>query len=284
MTSSTFNGKAMEYAYRIQPFRSASSFRYLADVLNMPGGLPGGRTQCYNITYDGPEQDFHPSFPIPMDKATVFADANAGDDQIGDGSLESPFRSIERALQAVRGSVAQNEGTQGGAIILRAGTYYLQKTLQLGPSDSGLTVQSYRGEEVWLSGAKLVKVNWMRGARPGVWVANLTGTGVNGVTGMRFVDLDRKRAVRARYPNGCTSDDPLPSKYVCVGRGLNGSVVDPNDGFGSNVVGDWVPADDVGMSQPNWTQVNLPEPVRPSYDMAFRTFQVRFLLFAIHNQ
>lgn len=47
---------AMEYATKIQSFRSSSSFQYLADVLNLPGGLPGGQTQCFNVTYDGPTQ------------------------------------------------------------------------------------------------------------------------------------------------------------------------------------------------------------------------------------
>lgn len=80
---------AMEYARKIQPFRGKSSFDYLADVLNSPGGLPGGQkhthkkivihlwnifkrshtqigiTQCNNVTYNGPDREFHPKFPTP---------------------------------------------------------------------------------------------------------------------------------------------------------------------------------------------------------------------------
>ena len=45
---------AMEYAVKIQPFRSKVDFDVLASVLDMPGGDPGGATQCFNVSYNGP--------------------------------------------------------------------------------------------------------------------------------------------------------------------------------------------------------------------------------------
>eukprot|EP01044_Picomonas_judraskeda_P011397 COSAG03_NODE_1548_length_3894_cov_36.405007_2_plen_197_part_00 len=71
---------AMEYARKIQPFRSASDFRYLAEVLDMHGGTPGGPTQCFNVTYDGPDQVFAPTFPIASGDAVFYADSVNGKD------------------------------------------------------------------------------------------------------------------------------------------------------------------------------------------------------------
>jgi len=41
---------AMEYARKIQPFRSSADFETLAGVLNMQGGGPGGVAQCFNVS------------------------------------------------------------------------------------------------------------------------------------------------------------------------------------------------------------------------------------------
>ena len=45
-------------------------------------------------------------------------------------------------------------------LLLREGTFYLEDTLQLDPSDSGLTVQPYNNEEVWISGGIPVTPMW----------------------------------------------------------------------------------------------------------------------------
>lgn len=76
-----------------------------------------------------------------------FADASNGDDKNGDGSLSKPFQSVSRALDAARASGGHNP-----SIVLREGTYYMAETLDLTASDSGLTIQNYNGEQVWISG------------------------------------------------------------------------------------------------------------------------------------
>eukprot|EP01052_Picozoa_sp_SAG31_P047089 SAG31_NODE_9276_length_1306_cov_0.806959_2_plen_184_part_00 len=134
-------------------------------------------------------------------------------------------------------------------------------------ADSGLTIQNYGGEEVWLSGAINLKTTWK--AHPGqknVWAADLSGQGVEEITGLRIND---KRAVRARYPNGCTSlTEKLPSGYLCQGAAVNGSVVDPNDGFGSNLIGDYIfptpPTMDGTPGTMKYTEVNPDTPFRDS--------------------
>ena len=42
--------------------------------------------------------------------------------------------------------------------------------------------------------------------------ASLKGQAVGAIEGLR---IDLRRAVRARYPNGCTTDKPMPSGYMC---------------------------------------------------------------------
>ena len=49
---------AVEFAAHLQPFRSKSDFLDMVKELNLPGGAPGGETQCFNITYNGPDQVF----------------------------------------------------------------------------------------------------------------------------------------------------------------------------------------------------------------------------------
>ncbi len=56
---------AMEFAEHLQPFRGKSTFDRLAAELNLPGGDPGGVTQCNNVSYNGPDREFTPTFPLP---------------------------------------------------------------------------------------------------------------------------------------------------------------------------------------------------------------------------
>eukprot|EP01052_Picozoa_sp_SAG31_P077924 SAG31_NODE_37360_length_305_cov_0.504854_1_plen_76_part_01 len=76
----------MEYAHKIQPFRPKSDFEVMAEVLNMPGGTPGGITQCFNITAPADAKDsFTPRFPVPAGKV-YYVSVASGSDSSGDGS------------------------------------------------------------------------------------------------------------------------------------------------------------------------------------------------------
>lgn len=54
------------------------------------------------------------------------------------------------------------KGTPPSAIVLRAGTYFLNATLMLDARDSGLVVQNYPGEAAWLSGGVPLETSWQR--------------------------------------------------------------------------------------------------------------------------
>jgi hypothetical protein len=107
-------------------------------------------------------------------------------------------------------------------------------------------------------------------ASKNIWKMDLKGQNVKSITGLR---IDQHRAVRARFPNGCTSDQPLPSGYMCQGNMTNGRVVDPNDGFGSNLLTEWIKPTAPGMNQSGWTELNPDTPFRDT-GLSFQKFQL----------
>jgi hypothetical protein len=228
-------------------------------------------------------------FPIATGGAVFYADSLNGKDS-NPGTLAAPFETIGAALAATR----KAKGS-GKSIVLRKGVYYGEDALNLTTADSGLTIQNYNGEQAWLSGAKKLKTQWTAGGADhprfgqvgfdakSVWKADLSGQGVTKIEGLR---IGQARAVRARYPNGCTpcsgdSCKPLPSNYLCQGFQNGSKVVDPNDGFGSNLVlsddstdtQGWIKPTAPTMHQKNWTEVNPPEPSRKTGE-SFQTFQL----------
>ena len=80
-----------------------------------------------------------------------------GDDK-NDGSIESPFRTLERARDVIR----EREIPEGGiTVYLRDGIYELEDTFVLTPEDSGklgspIVYTSYPGEQAVISGGKSI--------------------------------------------------------------------------------------------------------------------------------
>lgn len=81
-----------------------------------------------------------------------------GSDELGDGSIGKPFKSIERARQEVR----KKDKSRGVEVIIREGIYEMLDTgVHFDVKDSGtdekpVIYRSYYGEEVMLSGAVTV--------------------------------------------------------------------------------------------------------------------------------
>ena len=169
--------------------------------------------------------------------ATVVYASPSGDDATGSGSLASPFRSVHRAVAAVRAAAAPP-----AAIVLRAGTYFFGEaalgTLQLTAADSFTTFTSFPGESAWISGGAPLPaaVSWApvivsRGAN--VWAADLSQTQFSAVAGLRLAGA---RLIRARFPNANPE----------------------TDGFGSTITPSWIAPDPVGAP----VFFNPPEPTR----------------------
>lgn len=272
---------AVEFAFHLQPFRSKSTFQEMVDALNMKGGAPGGETQCFNATVpDNAPDEFLPKFDPPKEGQSYFVDATNGNDADNKGTIGSPFQTVLRALDAVRENKNKRKNHASGiryAIVFRAGVHYFNETVELESDDSHISFQNHDGEVVWLSGAKVVGENktWTSYAnknnRP-IWALDLSDRDdIDDITGLR---MNRNRAVRARYPNGCTSTEPLPSGYVCMGFPSNNTVVSPYDGFGSNQLTQWVKVPPVPMKQENWTQFEPKDAPRRQSGKWFNQYQI----------
>ena len=145
---------ALEYAQALQPFRHSETFHQIADALN---GTPEKADGC-TIAASGPRipagaaRFRHAS--LPTAGQTYYVSVSGSD--ANSGNETSPFATIGAALAATRLSPGSGNG-----IVIRAGTYYLRSTVSLTPADSGLVIQAYPGEEVWLSGAvPLTGIQW----------------------------------------------------------------------------------------------------------------------------
>lgn len=138
------------------------------------------------------------------------------------GTIEQPLASLKAAAKAVR-TLKEKIGklTQPVEIILRAGTYYLEETLELKPEDSGtkeapVTWRAAENEKVILSGGKPISGNWRKELDGKTWSIDLPQAkgwkrNVNepevyqnkpsGPWHFRQLFVQGKRAIRARFPN-----------------------------------------------------------------------------------
>lgn len=106
----------------------------------------------------------------PVSAQQVYVSGNGNDSN--PGSIDLPFKTIQQAI----------DKTVGGecTIILREGIYQIDKTIQISPENSGLTLKPYNREQVILSAGKPIN-DWelVRHPSPGknrpnrVWKATL---------------------------------------------------------------------------------------------------------------
>ena len=189
---------AMDFARKIQPFRSKQQFQQVADALN-----GAEEAQNCSVTVDMPDDAYGgrklPAFPIPKQLepfTTLYVDANKGSDS-NSGSMSSPFKTINKAVSVAHSSA------QDTTIVLRAGTFYLTEPIRLDAQDSGLTIQNYQDEEVWISGGKVLVPNWKEfnvdpSQKTNIYMADISLQGIESMPGLR---VNTARAIRARYPN-----------------------------------------------------------------------------------
>ncbi len=97
---------------------------------------------------------------------SYYVDNNGSDSN--DGSKQAPFKTIQKAKDAVRTLIREGKLPEGGAkVYLREGTYYMYDSLVFGLEDSGtengkITYTAYPGENVRLSGGKPIEQSWFR--------------------------------------------------------------------------------------------------------------------------
>ncbi len=169
------------------------------------------------------------SSSVKSAKAQMYYVSLNGND-LGNGSKRHPFATIERARKAVQSSVKSERKIE---VVIGEGTYYLDKTIEFYPEDSGtelapVTWRAAEGEKVVLSGGRLLDGQWQEG-NEGIWFLDLPPgrawkRNINsaeayeqmpgGSWNFRQLFVDGKRAIRARYPN---ADEENPFLYASGG-------------------------------------------------------------------
>mmetsp|Transcript_5666 Transcript_5666/g.13013 ORF Transcript_5666/g.13013 Transcript_5666/m.13013 type:complete len:787 (+) Transcript_5666:23-2383(+) len=188
--------RKLAYAYgkKLLPRMGAFESLYYALDLNSP--------DCH--------EQLHGPIPVPLHhklpEKALFVAVDGNDH--GDGSKAQPLKTMQVA--------ADKAAHAGAALVLRAGTHFLDKTLELGPLHSGLVIMAYPGEQVEVSGGRKLQVSW----KPyNVTGANIWVTDVSGLEDVPSLHINGARATRARYPNipggievscgyGCMVDGP----------------------------------------------------------------------------
>ena len=95
-----------------------------------------------------------------------------GSDTAGDGTLERPFATVARGVDATR--AARPPGAGPASVVLRGGLHLLGATVTLDTRDSQLTIAAYPGEAAWVSGgAPIGPLTWTA-----VNVSNATGANI----------------------------------------------------------------------------------------------------------
>ena len=151
-----------------------------------------------------------------MSAAGDFYVSPGGDDR-NPGSTARPFRTLERARQAVR-AAAKSAPVH---VYLRRGKYRLAEPLVFGPEDSGddgapVIWSALPGEQLTIVGSRKLDLKWSA-YRDGILKASVPA-------GLDFGQLfvDGKRQIRARFPNYDPADPLRSGKgYQLVTDGSN---------------------------------------------------------------
>ena len=133
------------------------------------------------------------SAKLPTDAVYVAPPINSNNE--ADGSRRNPFRCIQTAAD-----VAAATGVQ--TVVLRGGTFYLAKPIELTARHSGIAFIAHPNERPIVSGGTpLTGLKWTPHNVSGgsnIWVADVASPPVGGVPGLHIGGV---RATRARYPN-----------------------------------------------------------------------------------
>lgn len=155
----------LDFAVSLQPWRPLAAFQAIADALNgapessncsvtpwLSAGFQRSGDSPHHATSNRAGLLPLPQWPDAEGGVVVFVDPSPfrGSDETGDGSEQSPFLSLRRALAAVRqaraaAGIRDARQAPQTTLVLRRGTFYLGSEeqgggpLQLGPGDSRIT-------------------------------------------------------------------------------------------------------------------------------------------------
>jgi len=151
---------------------------------------------------------FPPSFKNVASKTNIYVDSNSGSDT-NPGTMDQPLKTIASAVELSR------KAGKEPVILLRQGTFFLQSPIYLDSRDSGLTIQNYAGEEVWLSGGVSLKdLAWQPhqvDENANIWKADVKKYNLDKVFALR---VNGSRVSPARYPNANPEVEFWPIGYL----------------------------------------------------------------------
>ena len=139
---------------------------------------------------------FIPSGLYAQNGISVFVSPSGNDKATG--SFEAPFLTLDRAIERVK-EVRKTNAIKPISILLRKGTYYLNRPLNITPDEASkgkvLSVGAYNHEKVILSGGEKLNLKW-EPYRDGIMKAKLNA-------GKTFDQLfiNGKLQILARYPD-----------------------------------------------------------------------------------
>jgi hypothetical protein len=220
------------------------------------------------------ELTIHVAPGISTSSSSFSSSYSIGDDRNA-GTADKPMATLAAAVQRLRERVAVMQAPGDGktavvprSILLRQGTHFLVRTIELGPMDAGLLITNAPGEQAVVSGGVKLQTAWKPSARCEAVTGgrtkgrcletNLKGQNVSTIPGLR---VGGKRAIRARYPNA----DPEVAMRV---SGLDGWVTLKTEW--TRPVKPPSPAQVVRSGPSDWPGVEWPEwppkPMNPSWD------------------
>ena len=239
-----------------------------ADTNNGISGkaVPEKGYRLSSVTYDGESIDFDSenNFKVAGEKIAVgktlsfvfeeekaaFSElyiAKNGSDTEGDGSIEHPFATIERARDEIR-TITVPDG--GITVYLREGTYPISSAITFTSRDSGrkgspITYKAYKGENVTFTGSEQLDASAIKKvtdetllsrlsesfAKDHLYMLDLKAQGVtlptltaSGDTGGERIYMNGSALINARWPN----DDKTGEQYFV--RAQTGTLTDDQVG------------------------------------------------------
>jgi hypothetical protein len=131
-------------------------------------------------------------FKTSKAKQTTFYISITGKDS-NNGSLTSPFKSIEKALAVAKASKAKNISIQ-----FRKGTHYISQTIRIRAEDfrkTTLILENFPDEKVIISAGRKLKLNWQP-YRDGIYKATIPSNLI-----FERLYINDSAQPMARYPN-----------------------------------------------------------------------------------
>jgi len=208
---------SLHFARAIQPSRPSRFLSEIADALLGSPQFGGGTDWCrvddsstIMMKHNSTLMNSLPSWMETVSSLiTLYIDSVRGND-LNSGTIDSPLKSIAAGINLVRSRrrAILLPSSAGAALILREGIFYQASTIILTPLDSFLTITSFPGESVWISGARLLSnLQWSpsplrKQPNDNIWMASTASIdNFTSTTGLRDPLNGFKRLIRARYPN-----------------------------------------------------------------------------------